>query len=71
MKEEGEDGKVEVEGEKEEKEKLNKSIAGAMKLAGEAVKEGQFLVNDGSSMKRGLKCIGICAWGYTHDNQVK
>ena len=52
-------------------EDVQETIAGAMKLAGEAVREGQFLVNDGSSMKRGLKCIGIAAWGYTHNNQVQ
>ena len=41
-----------------------------MQLAGEAVREGQFLVNEGNSLKRGLKCIGVCSWGYTHNNKV-
>ena len=43
---------------------------GVMKLVGEAVNEGQFLVSDGARMRRGLKAIGICAWGYTHNNQT-
>ena len=38
--------------------------AGCMKLIGETVKEGQFLVSDGSKMRRGLKAIGLCSWGY-------
>ena len=37
-----------------------------MKLVGEAVKEGQFLISDGMKMRRGLKAVGICSWGYTH-----
>lgn len=40
---------------------------GVMKLVGEAVREGQFLVSDRQKMRRGLKAIGICSWGYTHD----
>ena len=43
---------------------------GVMQLAGEAVRDGQFLVNEGSSMKRGLKCIGICPWGYIHNTKA-
>ena len=44
---------------------------GVMQLAGEAVRDGQFLVNEGSSsMKRGLKCIGICPWGYIHNTNA-
>ena len=39
-------------------------------LAGEAVRDGQFLVNEGTSMKRGLKCIGICPWGYIHNTKA-
>ena len=35
-----------------------------MKLIGETVREGQFLVSDGSKMRRGLKAIGLCSWGY-------
>ena len=46
------------------------SNTGAMQLVGEAVREGQFLVNDGNNMKRGLKCIGICPWGYIHNTKV-
>ena len=36
----------------------------------EAFRDGQFLVNEGSSMKRGLKCIGICPWGYIHNTMA-
>lgn len=46
------------------------SNTGAMQLVGEAVREGQFLVNDGNNMKRGLKCIGICPWGYIQNTKV-
>ena len=38
-----------------------------MKLVGEAIREGQFLVSDGSKMRRGLKALGLCSWGYIHD----
>ena len=37
---------------------------GSMKLIGETIQEGQFLVSDGAKMRRGLKAIGICSWGY-------
>ena len=30
------------------------------------MREGQFLVSDGQRMRRGLKAVGICSWGYTH-----
>ena len=42
--------------------------AGVMKLVGEAVNEGQYLISEGDKMKRGLKAIGICPWGYVHGN---
>ena len=38
--------------------------AGCMKLIGETVREGQFLVSDGTKMRRGLKALGLCPWGY-------
>ena len=41
---------------------------GVMKLVGEAVEEGQFLVSDGPSVKRGIKAIGICNWGMVENN---
>lgn len=42
---------------------------GVMQLVGEAVREGQFLVSDGEKMRRGLKLLGICSWGYTKDRE--
>ena len=39
-----------------------------MKLVGEAVKEGQYLISEGSKMQRGLKAIGLCTWGFIHGN---
>ena len=41
---------------------------GVMKLVGEAVEEGQFLVSDGPSVKRGIKAIGLCNWGMVENN---
>ena len=38
--------------------------AGCMKLIGETVREGQVLVSDGTKMRRGLKALGLCSWGY-------
>ena len=42
---------------------------GVMRLVGEAVEEGQFLISDGGVMRRGIKAIGLCSWGYVHSNQ--
>ena len=42
---------------------------GSMKLVGEAIKEGQFLVPDGAKMRRGMKAIGICSWGYIAEEE--
>ena len=42
---------------------------GCMKLIGETVKQGQFLVPDGSKMRRGLKAIGLCSWGYIANSE--
>ena len=42
---------------------------GSMKLIGETIKEGQFLVPEGAKMRRGLKAIGICSWGYIADEE--
>ena len=36
-----------------------------MKLVGDAVREGQFMVMDGDRMTRGLRLLGLCSWGYT------
>ena len=41
-----------------------------MKLVGEAVNDGQFLITEGDKIKRGLKAIGICPWGYIHGNNT-
>ena len=41
---------------------------GVMKLIGETIKEGQYLVSDGTKMRRGLKAIGLASWGYTANN---
>ena len=30
---------------------------------------GQFLVSEDDRMRRGLRAIGICSWGYTHANK--
>ena len=37
---------------------------GCMKLIGEIAKEGQYFVSDGIQMRRGIRTIGICSWGY-------
>ena len=42
---------------------------GVMKLAGEAVKEGQYLISEENKMQRGLKAIGLCSWGFIHKNK--
>ena len=42
---------------------------GSMKLIGETIKQGQFLVPDGAKMRRGLKAIGICSWGYIAEEE--
>ena len=42
---------------------------GSMKLIGETVQEGQFLQSDGTKMRRGLKAIGICSWGYIAEEE--
>ena len=42
--------------------------SGVMKLVGEAVEEGQFLVSDGPTVKRGIKAIGLCNWGMVENN---
>ena len=42
---------------------------GSMKLIGETIQEGQFLVSVGSKMRRGLKAIGICSWGYIAEEE--
>ena len=40
-----------------------------MKLAGDAVREGQFYVKEGNNrMSRGLKLIGLSNWGYIKNN---
>ena len=45
-------------------------ISGAMKLVGDAVRDGQFLVQDGNTkMSRGLKLIGLTSWGYVKNNK--
>ena len=41
------------------------SNTGTMKLVGDAVREGQFMVMDGDRMTRGLRLLGLCSWGYT------
>ena len=41
---------------------------GVMKLVGDAVEEGQFLVTEGSTVKRGIKAIGLCNWGMVENN---
>ena len=42
---------------------------GAMKLVGEAVNEGQFVITEGEKIRRGLKAIGIVPWGYVLDKE--
>ena len=42
---------------------------GSMKLIGETIQQGQFLVPDGAKMRRGLKAIGICSWGYIAEEE--
>ena len=42
---------------------------GVMKLVGEAVEEGQFIVTDGGNVRRGIKAIGLVNWGMVEDNQ--
>ena len=37
---------------------------GCMKLIGEIVKEGQFLASEGIRMRKGIRTIGICSWGF-------
>ena len=41
---------------------------GVMKLVGEAVEEGQFILTEGSSVRRGIKAIGLVNWGMVEDN---
>ena len=41
---------------------------GVMRLVGEAVEEGQFIVTEGSSIRRGIKAIGLVNWGMVEDN---
>ena len=42
---------------------------GVMKLVGEAVEEGQFIVTDGANIRRGIKALGLVNWGMVEDNQ--
>ena len=42
---------------------------GSMKLIGETIQEGQFLVSDGAKMRRGLKAIGIRSWGFIAEEE--
>ena len=41
-----------------------------MKLVGDAVRQGQFYIQDkgNQSMSRGLKLIGLTSWGYVKNN---
>ena len=40
-----------------------------MKLVGDAVRDGQFLIKDGNNkMSRGLKLLGLANWGYVKNN---
>ena len=41
-----------------------------MKLVGDAVRQGQFYIQDkgNQSMSRGLKLIGLTSWGYIKNN---
>ena len=42
---------------------------GSMKLVGDAVRDGQFLIKDGNNkMSRGLKLLGLANWGYVKNN---
>ena len=43
---------------------------GTMKLMGDAVREGQFLVKSEDKMRRGLKLVGLCPWGYIRDREL-
>ena len=41
-----------------------------MKLVGDAVREGQYLIQEGNTkMSRGLKLIGLTSWGYVKQNK--
>ena len=42
---------------------------GVMRLVGEAVEEGQFIVTDGGKVKRGIKALGLVNWGMIEDNR--
>ena len=42
---------------------------GTMKLVGDAVGQGQFLVKEGNSFSRGLRLIGLTSWGYVKNNK--
>ena len=42
---------------------------GTMKLVGDAVGQGQFLVKEGNSFSRGLRLIGLTNWGYVKNNK--
>lgn len=43
---------------------------GTMKLVGDAVREGQYMVQSGSKMMRGIKLLGLCSWGYIRDREL-
>ena len=45
------------------------SNIGTMKLVGDAVGQGQFLVKEGNSFSRGLRLIGLTNWGYVKNNK--
>ncbi len=38
-----------------------------MKLVGDAIREGQYMVQNGDKMNRGLKLLGLCSFGYVKD----
>ena len=41
-----------------------------MKLVGDAVREGQFYVQDGNNkLSRGIKLIGLTPWGYIKNSE--
>ena len=46
------------------------ALAGTMKLVGDAVRQGQFYIQEkgATSMSRGLKLIGLTSWGYVKNN---
>ena len=43
---------------------------GCMKLIGQIVKEGQFLVSEGVRMRKGIRTIGICSWGFIANSEL-